>query len=136
MNQYMCEFNQLKEERERLRQKRESIVNTEHHCVCEQSSSTDCEHSSSTDTPQHSLIDLLEKYVQSDAFALSEFSKIYRTAFGTSAVIAASSTSHVSELYKESWSFLACEAAVAVITSCEILNFQNLTSRLSSQLPR
>ena len=83
MNQYMCEFNQLKEERERLRQKRESIVNTEHHCVCEQSSSTDCEQSSSTDTPQHSLIDLLEKYVQSDAFALSEFSKIYRTAFGT-----------------------------------------------------
>ena len=83
MNQYMCEFNQLKEERERLRQKRESIVNNEHHCVCEHSSSTDCEHSSSTDTQQHSLIDLLEKYVQSDAFALSEFSKIYRTAFGT-----------------------------------------------------
>ena len=83
MNQYMCEFNQLKEERERLRQKRESIVNNEHHCVCEQSSSTDCEHSSSTDTPQHSLIDLLEKYVQSDAFALTAFSKIYRTAFGT-----------------------------------------------------
>ena len=75
MNQYMCEFNQLKEERERLRQKRESIVNNEHHCVCEQSSSTD--------TPQHSLIDLLEKYVQRDAFALSAFSKIYQTAFGT-----------------------------------------------------
>ena len=82
MNQYMCELNQLKEERERLRQKRESIVNNEHHC-CEHSSSTDCEHSSSTDTPQHSLIDLLEKYVQSDAFALTAFSKIYRTAFGT-----------------------------------------------------
>ena len=70
MNQYMCEFNQLKEERERLRQKRESIVNNEHHCVCEHSSSTDCEHSSSTDTPQHSsstdtpqhsLIDLLTR---------------------------------------------------------------------------